>query len=152
MKKIASFLIVILSVLMFTLAGCSQSQSQEYMKIELTAENYTEYISINLYYIDYQIISSQEDDFGTIIYTVNQTIGVETSKRIDIQFENATISYTPNSESLRGNIEATLDINGNSKSSFTRFIGYAFAELPHLGNHLLENITFEGSILMPVED
>lgn len=151
MKKIASVLAVILSVLIFTLAGCSQSQSQEYTKIELAAENYSEYISINLYYIDYQIISSQESEFGTVTYTVNQTIGVETSKRANIQFENATILYTPDENSSRGRIEVTLDVNGKSKSSFTRFSQYAFAELPHLSNHLLGDISFKGYVLLPVE-
>lgn len=154
MKKIVSVLAVILSVLIFTLAGCSQSQSQEYMKIELAAENYSKYISINLYYIDYQIISSQENEFGTVTtYTVNQTIGVETSKRANIQFENATILYTPapDEKFSRGGIEVTLDVNGKSKSSFTLFSKYAFAELPHLSNQLLGDISFKGYVLLPVE-
>lgn len=152
MKKIVSILAVVLSLFMFTLVGCSAPQKQEYTRVKLTADNYTEYISVNLYYIDYQIVSSQENEFGLVTYTVNQTIAVETSRKTAVRFENASMMYSPESDSSRGKISTSLNMNGSSISSFTRFFEHSFAELPHLSNFLLGDIEFEGYVLIPTEE
>lgn len=154
MKKLLLILIPILVV--FCFVGCSSdSNEQTYTRIELNTENYDEYISLNFYYSDCQIVALNEDEIISTC-SIFGIANIQTSKKIDCVFENAVLSYSPADISWEiygwGNITAELDINGYSKSSFSFYFADSLLNLPYFGEHLLKDISVSGYVLVPVGD
>ena len=58
MKKIISYLGIIscLCVCIVGFAGCNKTPKQEYTKIELSLDNYSNYLAFNFYFTDQQAI------------------------------------------------------------------------------------------------
>lgn len=117
MKKIASVLAVVLSLLMFTLVGCSNNDKSKVSRIELTLDNYQKYLGVNLYYTDQQAIPLENKR-----YDLYCTGHFETVKRIDCTFENVTITYaSPDIYGWftnPGGLEAVVSHEGISHTSF----------------------------------
>lgn len=156
MKKIVSVLVVILSLLMCTLVGCSSNSSQQtHTRITLNADNYDEYISLNFYYSDCQIIAIEESE-PISTCSIFAIVTIETSKKIDCIFEDVVLSYAPADLSWEtygwGKITAALDINGYSKSSFSFYYAASLVNLPYFGEHLLKDISVSGHLIVPIED
>jgi uncharacterized lipoprotein YehR (DUF1307 family) len=122
MKRIISLVLIsILLLCCISLYGCEKKQ--EYKRVKLTTENYTNYISINSYATDYNVSPLRENSLNKLEYCASATIHVVTSKRADCYFENVTIEYKPSHSILwetsneDGGAKVTLDYNGNSHYS-----------------------------------
>ena len=63
-KAIACFIAIIISIMGFSLVGCSNNQPSntetEYEIVKLTKTNYSDYIAINTDYSDYNLIALSE--------------------------------------------------------------------------------------------
>ena len=154
MKKLLLILIPVLVV--FCFAGCSSGPNEQtYTRIELNTENYDEYISLNFYYSDCQIVAIEESELISTC-SIFGIANIETSKKIDCVFEDVALSYSPVDTSWEiygwGNITAELDINGYSKSSFSFYFADSLINLPYFGEHLLKEISVSGYVLVPVGD
>ena len=89
MKKIVSCLIIILSILTFSLTGCSNNNTES--RISLTTENYHNWLSPNLYISDLQVTPSEGSN---TTYTLSCVLNIETVKTADVFFENVSITYS----------------------------------------------------------
>lgn len=89
MKKIVSVLVVILSLLLCTLAGCSSNNEQS--RSSLTTENYRNWLSQNMYISDLQVTPSEGSN---TTYTLSCVLNIETVKTTDVFFENVSITYS----------------------------------------------------------
>ena len=84
MKKLLLILIPVLVV--FCFAGCSSdSNKQTYTRIELNTENYDEYISLNFYYSDCQIVAIEESELISTC-SIFAIANIETSKKKSTAF------------------------------------------------------------------
>lgn len=138
MKKIVSILAVVLSLLMFTLVGCSNNNESKTSRIELTLDNYQEYLGVNFYYTDQQAIPVENDR-----YTLYCTGHFETVKTTDCSFQNVIITYSsPNIQGWftnPGGLQAIVSNEGVSHTSFgltntstSSIISYPSANLPYV--------------------
>ncbi len=89
MKKIVSVLVVILSILVFALAGCSNNAEES--RSSLSTENYRNWLSQNVYISDLQVTPSEG---GNTTYTLSCVLNIETVKTTDVFFENVSITYS----------------------------------------------------------
>lgn len=117
-KRIGAFLLII--SLLF-LVSCKSSESgSEYETIKLTKENYSEYISINAYVSDFTAIISEQTEISTR-YNLSLVVHIETSKKVDCEFEDVSITYSPYRAALwqySSFPSATLNLDGESHTSF----------------------------------
>lgn len=138
MKKIVSVLAVVFSLLMCTLVGCSSNDEAKTSRIELTLDNYQEYLGVNFYYTDQQAISLENEK-----YALYCTGHFETVRIIDCSFENVTITYaSPDIYGWRtnpGGLQAIVSNEGTSHTSFgltnsmhSSLISYPSANLPYV--------------------
>ena len=117
MKKIIYLLFALLFPLCF-MCGCSNNQTTEPTKIQLTTENYSQYISLNLVYGNFIVYENSSYCIATI-----KTSSAKDSlifKDVKIEFtlsHNGWITYGP---ALNRNIiQAELSYNGISESSMS---------------------------------
>jgi hypothetical protein len=122
MKKIIS--IVLISILLLcciSLYGCEKKQ--EYKRIKLTKDNYKNYISINSYVTDYNVVPIHENSLGGLEYCASAIIHVVTSKRDNCFFENVSIEYQTTISSLweysHDNASAIVTLNYNGESHYS---------------------------------
>lgn len=92
MKKLISIILCIIFI--FSLSACEIDK-----RIALTKDNYSEYININVYISDYSCVISKQDNFTTN-YDITVVVHIETSKKIDCEFEGVSITYSPSTTSL----------------------------------------------------
>ncbi len=121
MKKIISYLGIIscLCVCIVGFAGCNKNDDLV-INVSLNTENYTNWLSPNLYITDLQVTPST---IGNVTYDLSCVLHIKTVKTQNCQFENVTIKYAaPN---IKGwNARAThnivrVDYDGSSHTSFT---------------------------------
>lgn len=163
MKKIISLVLIsILLLCCISLYGCEKKE--EYKRVKLTTQNYTNYISINSYATDYNVVPLQENSLGNIEYCASAVIHVVTSKRADCYFENVTIEYkttygilweTSNEEVCA---KVMLDYNGESHYSGAVLIDRNGGVESSIAASLYTQTQFfnkvkaiEGYVLIPVE-
>lgn len=131
-KAIACFIAIIISIMGFSLVGCSNNQPSntetEYEIVKLTKTNYSDYIAINTDYSDYNLIALSESLVsGQYFYTASLIVHISTaSAKPDLKFSNVKISYSVRTVSSTWELgngilmpTARLDYQGNSKCSFT---------------------------------
>ena len=131
-KAIACFIAIIISIMGFSLVGCSNNQPSntetEYEIVKLTKTNYSDYIAINTDYSDYNLIALSESLVsGQYFYTASIIVHISTaSAKPDLQFSDVKISFSVGTVSSiweMGNgillPTASLDYKGESKCSFT---------------------------------
>lgn len=150
MKRIVSCFII-LSALAFSLAGCSNNNTES--RILLTTENYHNWLSSNLYISDLEVVPSQD---GNVTYTLACSLNIETVKTADVYFENVSITYSCSkieqwyhSESQ---ISTRISYNGESHASFVLISqDRMIVDFPSPNLNLLEVIAISGYVCIPVE-
>lgn len=150
MKKIVSCLIIILSILIFSLTGCSNNSTES--RISLTTENYHNWLSPNLYISDLQIIPSQGEN---TTYTLSCALNIETVKTADVQFENVSITYSFYKIGYYSDsqISTRIGYNGESHTSLALISrNRMIIDFPSPGLNLVEVIDVSGYVLVPVGD
>lgn len=139
MKKIISVLLIVLIILMFTLAGCSNDNidnltdalhgiekkldedNQTYTSTLLTTSNYSKYLGITLYYDNFTFDHISTDSLGNKIYILWCNGIIETTPTGDYKFEKVAISYSisiPGWETDEIGPRVALGYEGFSKCSF----------------------------------
>ena len=91
MNKIISLFLCI--AFAFSLSACGTSE-MEYERVQLTKDNYSDYINIDAYISDYSFIISEQTNLITK-YDLSVVVHIETSKKVDCTFENVSITYSP---------------------------------------------------------
>ncbi len=92
MKKLISIVLCIVSIL--SLSACGADKETEYERIQLTKDNCSDYININVYIDDYFFVVSEQTD-TTQRYDISVVVHIETSKKIDCTFDDVSITYSP---------------------------------------------------------
>ena len=115
MKRLISIVLCIISI--FSLSACGSDR-----RIALTKDNYSEYININVYISDYSFVISKQDELTTR-YDISVVVHIETSKKIDCEFEGVSITYSPiNTAFWKYTYEpfpkTTVNIEGGSHISY----------------------------------
>lgn len=158
MKKLISIVLCIVSIL--SLSACGASEEVEYEKIQLTKDNYSDYININVYVDDYSFVVSEQTDLVKQ-YDISVVVHIETSKRIDCTFEGVSITYSPFNTALwqytfltTSYPDTTLDIEGNSHLSYAATkTGASSINVPTSvltsANNIVQSI--EGFVIVPKE-
>ena len=152
MKKIVSCLIIILSILTFSLTGCSNNNAES--RISLTTENYHNWLSPNLYISDLQIIPSQGEN---TTYTLSCALNIETVKTADVQFENVSITYSFSKIEQwyysDSQISTRIGYNGESHTSIALISrNRMIIDFPSPGLNLVEVADVSGYVLVPAGD
>lgn len=151
MKRLISIVLCIISI--FSLSACGSDR-----RIALTKDNYSEYININVYISDYSFVISKQDELTTS-YDISVVVHIETSKKIDCEFEGVSITYSPiNTTFWKYTYEpfpkTTVNIEGGSHISFvaTRTNSYSIdvsTSLLTSTNNIVHSI--EGFVVVPKE-
>ena len=122
MKKLISIVLCIVSIL--SLSACGADKETEYERIQLTKDNYSDYININVYVDDYSFIVSEQTDLSKR-YDISVVVHIETSKKADCTFEGVSITYSPSNTALwrytytvSSLPDATLNLEGESHISY----------------------------------
>lgn len=122
MKKLISIVLCIVSIL--SLSACGADKEAEYERIQLTKDNYSDYININVYVDDYSFVVSEQTDL-TKRYDISVVVHIETSKKADCTFEGVSITYSPFNTALwqytyivSSLPDTTLDLEGESHISY----------------------------------
>lgn len=120
MKKIVSILAVVLSLLMFTLVGCSNNNEES--RTALSVSNYKNWLSQNVYISDLQVTPN---NVGNVTYDLSCVLNIETVKTANVEFENVTITYAfPDIEGWHSRIleiSTRVGYNGESHTSFVLY-------------------------------
>lgn len=134
MRKIFYILLCCFFLIPFTSCG----NKTETQKIALTKENCTKYLNFNMYVTGYNNVTFQNDNSTYISCIVH----VETSSKIECQFENVTITYSPNfstvwqvRQGLGNQTLTTTDYHGKSHTTYcciTRNPSSLTGRLPNL--------------------
>lgn len=120
MKKILSFLFI--AILTITLTGCGSSEkAKEPVKVELNAENFNDYIILNVQLEDYEK-ESKSGLFTTYEYRGASTLKATTSLKRDVKVEDIVIkgrirTYGMCWSSLEFDFELVLDKDGKAEFS-----------------------------------
>ena len=115
MKRLISIVLCIISI--FSLSACGSDR-----RIALTKDNYSEYININIYISDYSFVISKQDELTTR-YDISVVVHIETSKKIDCEFEGVSITYSPINTAFwkytyKPFPKATVNLEGESHISY----------------------------------
>lgn len=92
MKKFISIIFCIISIL--SLSACTSSSETEYERIQLTKDNWSDYLSINVYVDDYFFVITEQTGTSRK-YDISVVVHIETSKKVDCTFDDVSISYSP---------------------------------------------------------
>lgn len=158
MKKLVSIILCIVSIL--SLSACEASEETEYERIQLTKDNYSDYININVYVSDYSFVISKQTELTTR-YDISVVVHIETSKNANCTFEGVSITYSPFNTALwqytfltNSCPDTTLDLEGNSHLSYAA----TKADAPSINiptsvltsaNNIVQSI--EGFVIVPKE-
>ena len=122
MKKLISVVLCIVSIL--SLSACGADKETEYERIQLTKDNYSDYININVYVDDYSFVVSEQADLSKR-YDISVVVHIETSKKADCTFEGVSITYSPFNTALwqytytvSSLPDTTLNLEGESHTSY----------------------------------
>jgi hypothetical protein len=154
MKKIITafaMLICLCATLAFSACG---SNEQTYERIALTEANYSEYISVNTYFSDFQYSLTENDTQTNQYYNLSCIGNLETSKRINCFFEYVSITFSISGAgtwNTLGGCYVELDSIGNSHGTFPCFVSnYPIFSPPHQPTSI-EVINIRGYVLVPQE-
>lgn len=146
MKKIFSIVLCVVFLIQFTSCG----NKTEVQKIVLTKENCTEYLNFTMYVTDYNNVTFQNDDDNIYISCI---VHIETSKKMECQFENVTISYTPHFSTIwqirQGIGNKTLtsaDYHGKSHATYC-----CITRKPSSSTGYLPNLDFSSDNIKNIE-
>lgn len=152
MKRLISIVLCIISI--FSLSACGRDR-----RIALTKDNYSEYININVYISDYSFVISKQDELTTS-YDISVVVHIETSKKIDCEFEGVSIKYSPINTTFwkytyTSLPTTTLNLEGDSHISYvaTRTNSYSIdisTSFLTSTNNIIQSI--EGFVVMPKEN
>lgn len=151
MKKIVSVLVVILSLFMFALTGCSSNAEES--RSSLTTENYRNWLSQNVYISDLQVTPSEGSN---TTYTLSCVLNIETVKTADVFFENVSITYScPEIEQWTCSaiqISTRVSYEGVSHTSFVLVShNRMIVDFPQPYLHIVEIKDISGFALIPNE-
>ncbi|MGN0819445.1 MAG: lipoprotein [Christensenellaceae bacterium] len=151
MKRLISIVLCILSIL--SLSACGSDR-----RIALTKDNYSEYININVYISDYSFVISKQDELTTS-YDISVVVHIETSKKIDCEFESVSIKYSPINTAFwqytyTSLPKTTINLEGDSHISYvaTRTNSYSIdisTSFLTSTNNIIQSI--EGFVVVPKE-
>lgn len=129
----------------------------EYNKIELTEENYSQYLAVSVSYSNCLVHYVEDDILGDNGYDLSYIITIETSAATNCYFESVTIFY--NDIYVSGwNIavigRANVDCFGNSSVSF-----FAYKTIPRTSRPIFPTLqsyditisSINGHVLVPTE-
>lgn len=118
MKKVLSIILALVAFFsLFSLTACSSEEESEetFARISLSAENYSKYITINIYYADCGAVPSDNDTYD--LYCMGH---IETSRAANVYFEEVKITFSlPTSVWTYQTPTASLDYIGESHCSFS---------------------------------
>lgn len=120
MKKFISIVLCIVSIL--SLSACGADKETEDERIQLTKDNYSDYININVYVDDYSFVVSKQTDLAKR-YDISVVVHIETSKKADCTFDGVSITYSPFNTELwqyayNSLPDTTLNPEGESHTSY----------------------------------
>ncbi len=150
MRKIFSIVLCFFFLIQFTSCG----NKTEEQRIPLTKENCTKYLNFTMYVTDYNNVTFHNDN-NTYISCI---VHIETSKKVECQFENVTISYIPPfstiwvvRQSIGNQTSTTADYHGKSHATYcciSRNPSSLTGRLPNLkfSNDIIKNI--EGYVIL----
>lgn len=135
----------------------SSDSDIEYNKIELTEENYSQYLAVSVSYSNCLVHYVEDDILGDNGYDLSCIITIETSAATNCYFESVTIFY--NDIYVSGwNIavigRANVDCFGNSSVSF-----FAYKTIPRTSRPIFPTLqsyditisSINGHVLVPTE-
>ncbi len=152
MKRILAVILVLVCAM--CVWSCDKETDTEYEKVELTSENFEDYITLNAYITDFTISESGSNDkkmYSCVVHI--ETYGIR-----DYVFEDVKINYKRPSDlqwnkstiPAIGGLDANLGSNGNSHVSFITWSGSITALDT---SSFLKNIEFgrvSGYVYVPV--
>lgn len=125
-KKLLSLILLVVFLFPCTmLTACKNEEPvEEYKEITLTTDNYSDYIAINVYYTDYNVLPSDKTGQYTTYYHAYCIAHIETSRKMDCHFQNVTIRFAYKDSVLwtspsYAKTRTTLDYNGYSHSTIS---------------------------------
>ena len=135
MKKLSAILAVICLLNMCILfSSCSEEKylTPSYQTFELSSENFSDYLSVNVTY-DYDVIYLGQEDLDINHYDIYCNVTIKTSPKCDYmgdyKFVDASVSYSPDFILTSGwtlpnsisSISASISGDGYSETTFVIF-------------------------------
>ncbi|HRF70226.1 MAG TPA: hypothetical protein PKV66_02215 [Candidatus Pelethenecus sp.] len=152
MKKIISYLgiVLCLCICIVGFAGCNKTPKQEYTKIELSLDNYSNYLAFNFYFTDQQAILDEDGRY--ILYCTGH---IETVKSVNCNFDNVNIAFNspnfPNYFTHPGGLGTNVSYEGYSHTSFglTSSITNAKILYPPASLNYISVLSISGYVIIP---
>ncbi len=157
MKKFITTIIIacLIVISCLGLTACSDSNDElQKEKIKLTTENYGKYISINLYFSDCQVAPSAKTNEFSTYYSLSCIGNIETSKRINCQFEGVNILFDVGMLTgwTIGTPFSSLNWEGESHCSFSASKeDTSLLKYPNTTKYTILICKIEGYVIVPSE-